>query len=88
MDESIQQPSAAGKGKKIILISFGVLGLGVAGYFGYMYWQKRKSQKNDLPYSDTSIPEPSYTPPSKTDLTCPPPPFHIQGLSHTTISFR
>lgn len=40
------QASGSNK-KKIILIGLGVVATGVAGYFGYEWWQKRKASQDD-----------------------------------------
>ena len=71
--DQIQQSQAAGKGKKILLISFGVLATGAAGFFGYEFWKKRKQKKADQQSGDTSLPEPFFIPPAKTDFTPPNP---------------
>jgi hypothetical protein len=55
--ETIVQDNSGNK-KKIILISLGVLATGVAGYFGYEWWQKRKADKEDSGDSADTLPPP------------------------------
>jgi peptidoglycan hydrolase-like protein with peptidoglycan-binding domain len=48
MDQTLQPPAAGGEkstGKKIILISLGVLAVGTASYFGYAYRKKKKEEQ-------------------------------------------
>jgi hypothetical protein len=82
MEQIQQQGQAAGKGKKILLITFGVLATGAAGFFGYEFWKKRKQKKEDQQSSDTSLPAPFFIPPAKTDFTPPnPTPTSTAGQS-------
>ena len=75
MDQVLQQQPTAGKstGKKIILISFGVLVIGTASYFGYEHWKKKKEEKAsaDDDGSDNT-PDVNLTPPSKSAFSIPP----------------
>jgi hypothetical protein len=42
-----QSSTGGSNKKKIVLIGLGVVATGVAGYFGYEWWQKRKAAKDD-----------------------------------------
>jgi peptidoglycan hydrolase-like protein with peptidoglycan-binding domain len=74
MDQAIQQPTTGkSTGKKIILISFGVLAVGAASYFGYEHWKKKKEQQasaDDGSSDNTS--DLNLTPPTKSAFNLPP----------------
>ncbi len=79
MDQVLQQQPTTGKntGKKIILISFGVLAVGAASYFGYEHWKKKKAQQasaNDDGSGDgssNSTADLNLTPPTKGAFSIP-----------------
>jgi peptidoglycan hydrolase-like protein with peptidoglycan-binding domain len=73
MDQVSQQPTTnTGKsaGKKIILISFGLLVAGTASYFGYEHWKKKKEEKATAD-AGNDTPELNITPPSKNSFSVP-----------------
>jgi hypothetical protein len=74
MDQAIQQPTTGkSTGKKIILISFGVLAVGAASYFGYEHWKKKKEQQASADDgSGDNTPDLNLTPPTKSAFNLPP----------------
>jgi hypothetical protein len=58
METTNSQIDNSGKKKKLILIGIGVVVTGVAGYFGYDYWQKRKAAQDDAGDSADALPPP------------------------------
>jgi peptidoglycan hydrolase-like protein with peptidoglycan-binding domain len=73
MDQVLQQQPTAGKstGKKIILISFGVLVIGTASYFGYEHWKKKKEEKAADDDGGDNNADASLTPPTKSAFSIP-----------------
>jgi hypothetical protein len=72
MDQALQQTTAgSGKsaGKKIILISFGVLAVGAASYFGYEHWKKKKEEKASADNGDDAALD--VAPPTKSSFSIP-----------------
>lgn len=66
MDQTLYQQTQPGKGKKILLISLGILATGTLGYFGYEHWKKKKEKA-----ADDAPPELDLAPPSKSSFSLP-----------------
>ncbi len=69
MEQVLQQQTqtqSSGKGKKIALITLGVLATGTLGFFGFRWW---KNKKEKAQAQDDTAPDLDLTPPSKSSFT-------------------